>query len=283
MMTRSLAERLAEFEMVLKSDPKHTYNVVGARASGIIRKNQRVVVQYYDVENNFVADDNTIAAFHSWGSTSGQNDFSLLPVPSPISTDEVYVGSEIAVVAATNAVGDGDTTVTPPINTARASLLVIHVGYQGAAPTVTDSYGNTWQSLTEYSGGVGKGRLYYCEDPVVGVGHTFTAFATGSFNAMIVAAFENTNTDVNADMSNGAGSASATTQQPGSITPSVNRELVVSGLTFYETTNLGPATINSSFTVLGSTYTAVNYSVALAWKVQSTAAAENPTWTSPPG
>jgi len=95
-MTRSLAERLAEFEMVLKSDPKHTYNVSGGRASGAVRKNQKVQLFYYDNNNILVADEEAITTFHSWGSVNGQNDFSLLPVNDPIYSDEPFAFSNAA-------------------------------------------------------------------------------------------------------------------------------------------------------------------------------------------
>jgi len=87
-MTRSLAERVAEMEMILKSDPKYVASVSGTRRTGKIRKNHFVTGRYVDAEDNTVLEDKFIVTFHSWGSPIGQNDFSLLPIPEQFYTDE---------------------------------------------------------------------------------------------------------------------------------------------------------------------------------------------------
>lgn len=89
--TLSLAERIAEFQMVLKSDPEYTANISGGRASSKIRKNQLVSASYYDIDGNYVVDEVFLVTFHAWGSTAGQNDFALLPISVPFYTDELYI------------------------------------------------------------------------------------------------------------------------------------------------------------------------------------------------
>lgn len=89
--TRSLAERMAEMEMVLKSDPDSTAEISGNRASSIIRKNHIISASYYDLDGNFVVDDNFLVTLHSWGSKEGQNDFQLLPIAVPFYSDEALV------------------------------------------------------------------------------------------------------------------------------------------------------------------------------------------------
>lgn len=89
--TRSLAERMAEMEMVLKTDPTHSANISGGRAASAIRKNELVTVSYYDSNGAFVADQTYQVIFHAWGATNDRNDFTLLPVTLPFYTDEPYV------------------------------------------------------------------------------------------------------------------------------------------------------------------------------------------------
>lgn len=84
----SLAERMLEMEMVIKSDPTHTFNISGVRGSSIIRKNQLITVVYLDMNNNFVADVTGIVTSHSWGAGNSRNDFVALPVILPFYTDE---------------------------------------------------------------------------------------------------------------------------------------------------------------------------------------------------
>lgn len=193
----------------------------------------------------------------------------------------------ISLVASTAAdAPDGVQATTPAINTSGATLLTVMVVYYtpGGTATLSDSKSNTWTPLTIYTASDGTGQLYYCKNPIVGSGHTFTLTDDGGgsdYNALAVAAFSGTNTAANADGDVGAGSASVTTQQPGSLTPSLDNGVVVTGLMFVDSSQVGDATINSGFTVTNSKSSAVGYSVALAYKIQTTAAAVNPTWTSP--
>lgn len=195
--------------------------------------------------------------------------------------------SPIALVASVAAdAPDGITSVTAPINTTGATLLVAMTAYYvpGGVATLTDSKSNTWTALTLYAGANGAGRMYYCKNPVVGTGHTFTLTDDGGgadYNAVAVAAFSGTNTAENADGDNGATNASTATLQPGSITPSLDNSVVVTGLMFNDNPPSGNATINGGFTVAQSKSSAVGYSVAIAYLVQATAAAANPTWTGP--
>lgn len=86
--TRSLAERMAENEMVFKSDPSFSASIAGARPSSKVRKNDLVKASYYDFNDNFVVDGNFIVTLHSWGDKTGKNDFALLPIIVPFYTDE---------------------------------------------------------------------------------------------------------------------------------------------------------------------------------------------------
>lgn len=189
----------------------------------------------------------------------------------------------IALVAHAKATAVATTTsTTSAIDTTGSTLLVMVVAYlSGTVPTISDSKGNTWVALNEYTSGAGNGRvrMYYVKNPTVGSGHTFSAAAGASYNSICVASFNETDTAANADSQNGVGTVSATTQQPGSLTPSINNALLVTGLELVATS--GSATIDSGFTVVDTQTDASNFAVALAYKIQGAATSVNPTWTAP--
>lgn len=172
---------------------------------------------------------------------------------------------------------------TPAINTTGSTLFVIAIGYlNGSTPTVTDSQGNTWTTLPSYQAGGGNARegMCYCVTPTTSAAHTFTVAA--SYSSFCIAAFALAGT-YDTPNQNGAGSAAATTQATGSVTPSTANCLIVSGLELYATS--GVPTINNSFTIVQSTVDTGGaqgaFGSALAYKVQTVAAAVNPTWTIP--
>lgn len=193
-------------------------------------------------------------------------------------------GSPISLIASIgepNTFDGNHNTTTDPIDTSGATLLVMAIPYFSGFPdaTYSDSKGNTWVALTEYSGGDMRLSIFYVKNPVVGSGHTFHAEGAGSYNCVIAAAFNETDTAANAQNESGAGSASGTTQQPGSLTPPTDDSLLVTALGFVA--GSGNATINSDFTVTDTIISVGGYCVALAYKVQTSAGAENPTWTAP--
>lgn len=78
--TRSLAERMMEMDLKIKSDPTHVFNISGVRGSSIIRKNDFITVYYIDLNGNFVADVTGLVTSHSWGARNSRNDFVALPI-----------------------------------------------------------------------------------------------------------------------------------------------------------------------------------------------------------
>lgn len=191
--------------------------------------------------------------------------------------DQNVPPSTLIAHAVKNGGASGNTTAA--IDTTGATLLIVAVSrLNTGVPSLTDSKGNTWTLVTEYSSGAGNGRLrfYHCTNPTVGSGHTFTS--TVDFGAIAVAAFSGT---LNAapDAENGAGQASATTQQPGSITPSVDDCLIVTAFEYVDAA-LGLATVNSGFITTDVLADATNFGIGMAYKKQTTAAAVNPMWTS---
>ena len=179
---------------------------------------------------------------------------------------------------------NGGTLGTAPaagstINTTGANLIVAMTSWYHASPegTLTDSKSNTWTQLTNSSGGSNSNaRIYYCYNPTVGSGHSFSYNGANTYPALCIQAWSGAVASP-FDQQNGA-LATASTIQAGSITPTANNELIVAGIA--AGTGFTAPTINSGLTVsdtgLGGGSAFGN---SMAYLVQSTAAAINPTWT----
>jgi len=171
------------------------------------------------------------------------------------------------------------TVTTAAVNTTGANLIILAASYYvlaGGGPSVSDSAGNVWTALTAYGTGDRTMKLYYSINPVTSASHTFTFTSTNAtYPSLAMMAFSGAAGGYGL-AENGAG-AVATSIATGSVTPSINNCLLVTGLSFTDSTV--NATINSAFTVAQSLPSANKASVAAAYKVQTTAGAENPTWT----
>lgn len=160
-----------------------------------------------------------------------------------------------------------------------SSDITINVAwYPGSGdPTVSDSKGNTWTPLTaQNSSSISKNRLYYCHNPTVGSGHTFSANGTGTYPSIQVVGFSGGAASP-FDVENGA-TANWVSVQPGSVTPSEDNELVVTGLCHYDN-SAGAVTVNGGFTAHNMPYSSGNYmGGGIAYLIQTSATAANPTW-----
>lgn len=191
---------------------------------------------------------------------------------------------------------DGLSFTTAALNTTGAKLLVVHAAtYQNIAATITDFLsgvptGNVWTGLTiqtNNSGPAGalecSSRLFYCANPTVGAVHTFTGTTASGFPSGQAVAFGGVTITSPFDVQNGAQAGAfgslATTIQPGSVTPSLNNELVLCGISI-QPSNVTTCTINGGFTTLDfQEHGANNLGSCIAYLIQTSAAAANPTWT----
>lgn len=176
---------------------------------------------------------------------------------------------------------DGD-PVTAAINSSGATLLVaVHACYGDPTwATVSDSKGNTWTALTPYVYWTGI-RIWYCLNPTsVGSSHTATVVDGAGYDSLALMAFGGESA-IAFDVENGFGKTTdGTTIQPGSVTPSVDNCLLVTGVTFTNYPSYTAPTVNSSFTRSGHIHqTSGGGSIGVGYKIQTTAGAENPTWT----
>lgn len=186
----------------------------------------------------------------------------------------------ISLVASTGTAGGATTVTTSAINTTGATLIVVQISEYsvGASIALTDSQGNTWTALTVKNQGNSRSQLHYCVSPSTSASHTFTYGTALRYPSICVQAFSGVSTSSPFDVQNTNGASAATTVTTGSVTPSQNDEVLITGLCF-ETT--GTISINSSFTISNQVNYAFgnNFGSAMAYKIQTTAGAENPTWS----
>lgn len=180
--------------------------------------------------------------------------------------------------------GTGVSVTTSAINTTGATLIVISVSYLQTTGVAlpTDSAGNTWTGLTgqEVSGNTSN-ILFYKTNPTTSATQTFTENHSNNFPSICVFAFSGTLLSSPFDVQNGSHSTSTATLATGSVTPSLNNELLITG---FGVSNAGSTmSINSGYTipaggqVAGAASNA--YGTAMAYLVQGTASSSNPTWT----
>ena len=190
----------------------------------------------------------------------------------------------IALISHANGAASGVTVTTGNMNCTGANALVAAVTYNDTgSPTITvsDSSSNVWHSITVqlYDSSVGAIQLWYSYGAAVSSVQTVTVADSVGLLGVAAGCFSNVKGTSANDQSNGATNAnsSTTTIQPGSITPTQANELVVTVLGDTDSTATTPSgyTIVDGVVFNGTT----NFGTHLAYQVQTTATATNPTWT----
>lgn len=180
----------------------------------------------------------------------------------------------------------GSLTTSWTLDTTGADLIVILVGtFDPWMPTssgVTDDAGNTYDPATLYGGGSGANglRFFYKHSPATGSTVSFTTdAATALYVFYGVLVFSGSGASP-LDQENGttASGGGIDTAQPGSITPSVDNSLVVSGI-FRYASGASP-TVDSGMTYYGVGASGNIGMGGIGWVVQTAKTAINPTWTS---
>ena len=148
----------------------------------------------------------------------------------------------------------------------------------GTACTVSDSKSNTWNTApptTQTAAGLTRLQLYYAKNANVGTSHTFTV-SSASYATSCVAAFSGSDTSSPYDQEAGSTVASGMTVTPGSVTPTTDNQIVISGMAGNFNNTLS---VDSGFTIIDQIQYVPFFSTALSYKIQTTAAAVNPVWT----
>jgi hypothetical protein len=186
-------------------------------------------------------------------------------------------GGGIVLKGHIGALGSANAVTTGAADTTGASLIVIVASCYTAFPTPTDNKSNTYTQINTISQSSYALAMYYCHNPSVGSGHTFTLSATGSYPVISVLWFSGT-TGSTYDKLSKAALAGVTSLQPGSLTASGSPALIVAG---YDAADTGTASIDSGFTITDQNCCSASGAIrgAGAYLIQSTAAAINPTWS----
>jgi hypothetical protein len=183
---------------------------------------------------------------------------------------------------------DHTTVTTDPLNTTSAdSLFVVVSDFTSGTPMaswLTDSAGNSFGLLSgtsQENTANTRIRVYYAKDSQTGASHTFTYTAAGGlqvYPTILVLACSGGHLTAITDQENGLTTGGASSLATGSITPSEDNELVVTGVSSLDG---GTMTAPSGFTLADQgPYMSGNGGIggALAYKIQTTAAAVNPSW-----
>lgn len=180
--------------------------------------------------------------------------------------------------------GNGTATTSAIDMTGANFLFLACMHYQGGNSCVpTDSSSNTWVPLTAiFDASFSWMETWYCFPCTAGATQTFTGTAGTNGHASIkVAGFSNVATPPLDQQNQAASATTSTTIQSGSITPSANKYLVLAAVEWGLGNTGNTVSIDSGFTILDqNTYPGFTFAGgALAYLVQTTATAENPTWT----
>jgi hypothetical protein len=223
----------------------------------------------------------------SWsGTPSSPSTTIAIFKPAPV-TGIVHVASGGA--SSNDAGGGPDTAISAPANTTGATFLVMACGqYFGGggsgAAVASDSKGNTWTALTPKADDTLWDRIsvFYVNSatPTVGTDHTFTCAGAENYGEVMYAAFSGT-AALPLDQEASSQAPSGTSLGLDSpVTPAHDGSLVIAAMSI----SVGSPTadgfsVNESMT-LAYSRTEVPGTTGAAWayKIQTTAAAINPTF-----
>lgn len=174
------------------------------------------------------------------------------------------------------------------MNTTGANFLACAIAdYNANSPsTITESRGSSAPTgyTTASSVTLVQVRIaYWVNYTSAGNPTTFTTNGTGTYVALACIAMANVDTTGSAfEAQSAGGTAAATTVQPGSLTPSVDNELLVTGLganvDTSETINGGYG-VNGGNPVTGGSSPGTSFTASIAYLIQTSKTAANPTWT----
>lgn len=172
------------------------------------------------------------------------------------------------------------TGTSPAIDTTGVDLIVIHRGYDASASvTVTDSYGNTWVWPAGTTKGGTAADLGYARPPnasFVGAGHTFTFTGGTKVNADILC-FAGSQPSPK-DGSNDSLATGTSVSVALSPSPSVDNELILSGLAWSPVASVPNAYPSGGYDVYVTGLTASRVGTGVVWLEQQTAAAYTAAW-----
>jgi hypothetical protein len=151
----------------------------------------------------------------------------------------------------------------------------------GSVPTLTDDQTNTWTLVgtPPSAGGLVSNALWRSATPAsVSATQTFTVTHGGAFLAQCWVGFPGGATSSIDDQTSSNATTGQATIAPGSITPSVPNTIVITSAMSSDGQTL--ASIDGGFTIADDVAASgSNFGAALAFLVQTSATAANPTWS----
>lgn len=191
-------------------------------------------------------------------------------------------------VSHTSASVDGNASATSgAIDTSTANLIVYSLAWGSGVFSITDNKANSAPTGLNVYGdavnGIRSNQVLYAVIPTVGSGHTFTiASSSGAgYCVLNVWAFKKSSGIPAFDTQNGfsqSSGAGVDTLQIGSVTPSADNGLIVSGMVWNGSLT---SSIDSGFTTPSQTSTPSAGVVVggFSYLIQTTVGAVNPTWS----
>lgn len=152
----------------------------------------------------------------------------------------------VASVSGHSTTSNGFTTGS--VDTTGSNFIVINLSTLASGGVLSDSKSNTWTALTQQVGAFAdrQGQLFYCENPTVGSGHTFSVTGTATYPALCIAGYSGVATSSSFDVQSGQPGGFGNNVTAVSVTPGQDNELVIAGLTYDDAS---VATVDSGFTV----------------------------------
>lgn len=184
----------------------------------------------------------------------------------------------IALVNTALPVGGANSATTSAVSMSGSTLFAAVTVCLSSGAVVTDSSGNSWTAATDWNANI-HAVTFWSVSPITSGSQTFTVTLTGGLCTIGVYGFSGTATSTPLDQQNGnAQFGFVSSIQPGLITTTTNGQVLIAELGFSQTNT---PTINSSFTGLQTINfsSSVNEGMAMAYLIQATAGAINPTWS----
>lgn len=189
------------------------------------------------------------------------------------------VFTPVFIVKAGSANTNSVTTSGVDSTTAKLIVLALTCIDSPSVPTVSDSKGNTWIPLTNQAYANRSTKLFYCINPIVGSGHTFSASgASSQFPTLLVRGFDATGT-INFNREGGNSGdyvVSLQSAYSGSWTPPTDNALVVTACNPQGGTGLA---VDGGFTADVVDASGACLTGGIAYLIQTSAAEANPTWS----
>lgn len=188
----------------------------------------------------------------------------------------------IAVVATSSTAFGSSGGTTPARNILGSNLIIVGMSYtRPTTPTLSDNSGNTYTPLTKYEDSASNGSVmvWYCSNPSVTSSHTLTTNCRLGVTSLISVSGARVATSPFDQVVGTVSGSSPTIPSPfytTPITPSADGCIVVTVV--MQNAGVGAPTVPTGYTLVGSFAVGTSFPGGCAYKIQTTAATEDPGW-----